>query len=306
MMAENRRYYWLKLNEDFFDDDTISWIEEQKNGKEYCLFYLKLCLKSLKTGGLLIRNVGEVLIPYDIKKLAEMTNTDHDTAIVAMELFKRIGLVQILDNGEIFLTQLSELVGSETDKAKAMRAKRTREKLAGNNVTKLLPQCSEMLLDIEKEIDIELDTEKEIDKNITTTTIEEEERAENFSTDLSTVMCGQVQTTVDNLKLVKETTAELVVHYWHRALSNRDVEIAFEKLCSYVVTDDTVIGVFDEEKAGLLKSAFELSIRKGAESMNWNYVNAIYDSWSHKGIHNQFQLCRHEVERNRRKELNYV
>ncbi len=169
-----------------------------------------------------------------------------------------------------------------------------------------IPPVNQATYQLDPQVRLELGKDSIELGYITTTTIEEEERAENFSTDLSTIMCGQVQTTVDNLNLVKETAAELVEHYWHRALSNRDVEIAFEKLCSYVVTDDTVIGVFDEEKAGLLKSAFELSTRKGAESMNWNYVNAIYDSWSHKGIYNQFQLCRHEMERNRRKELNYV
>ena len=40
----NKKYYWLKLKEDFFEEDAISWIEEQEKGKEYCLFYLKLSL----------------------------------------------------------------------------------------------------------------------------------------------------------------------------------------------------------------------------------------------------------------------
>ena len=53
----NKKYFWLKLKEDFFEEDTISWIEEQQNGKEYSLFYLKLCLKSLKTNGILFGNV---------------------------------------------------------------------------------------------------------------------------------------------------------------------------------------------------------------------------------------------------------
>lgn len=95
----DKKYYWLKLKEDFFEEDTLAWLEEQTNGKEYCLFYLKLCLKSLKTNGILIRNVGQILIPYDVKKLGEITKTDIDTVTVAMELFKKIGLIQILDNG---------------------------------------------------------------------------------------------------------------------------------------------------------------------------------------------------------------
>ena len=84
MATTTKKYYWLKLKEDFFDDDTIEWIEEQPNGEKYSLFYLKLCLKSLKTNGILVRNVGEMLIPYDIKKLAEITRTDVDTVRVAM------------------------------------------------------------------------------------------------------------------------------------------------------------------------------------------------------------------------------
>ena len=102
-MSDNKKYYWLKLKEDFFDDDTISWIEEQENGREYCLFYLKLCLKSLKTNGILVRNVGQMLIPYDAKKLGEITNTPADTVMVAMKVFENVGLVQILENGEIYM-----------------------------------------------------------------------------------------------------------------------------------------------------------------------------------------------------------
>lgn len=167
-MSENKKYFWLKLKEDFFNDDTIEWIEEQENGKEYCLFYLKLCLKSLKTNGLLIRNVGEMLIPYDVKKLAEITNTSQDTVRVAMEIFKNVGLIQILENGEIYLTQLSSMVGSETNKAQLMRNKRAREKQqieAGNIVTPELPNCyTEIEIEIEKDIELEKEKEKDIER----------------------------------------------------------------------------------------------------------------------------------------------
>ena len=166
-----KKYYWLKLKEDFFEDDTIEWIEEQPGGERYSLFYLKLCLKSLKTDGILIRNVGDMLIPYDVRKLAEITKTDIDTVRVAMELFKKIGLVQILENGEIYMAQLQSMVGSETSKAQLMRNKRARDKEKalpepkneeGNNVTHALPNCYTEI-EKEKEIDIEIDKEKEIE-----------------------------------------------------------------------------------------------------------------------------------------------
>jgi predicted phage replisome organizer len=102
---QKRRYYWLKLKENFFEEDTIEWLEEQPNGKEYCLFYLKLCLKSLKTEGLLVRNVGNLMIPYDPESLAKLTNSKADTVKVAMDLFNKIGLIEIMDSGEIYLNQ---------------------------------------------------------------------------------------------------------------------------------------------------------------------------------------------------------
>lgn len=152
----NKRYYWLKLKEDFFDDDTIQFIEEQENGVYYVNFYLKLCLKSVKTEGKLIRLIGENLIPYDVKSLSKLTGTPVDTVKIAMALFERIGLVKVLETGEIFLSQIHELIGTETDKARIMREKRAKESLTGNNVTQMLPEC---YTEKEKDIDIDKDTE---------------------------------------------------------------------------------------------------------------------------------------------------
>lgn len=154
-MSESKKYYWLKLKSDFFDDDTIKFIEEQENGIKYSNFYLKLCLKSLKTDGKLIRLVGETLIPYDINSLSKLTGVDFDTVRSAMQLFESIGLIKVLESGEIYLSQIDELIGSETDKAQMMRRLRAEKKLDSNSVTQMLP---------EKEIDIE--KEKEIKKKI--------------------------------------------------------------------------------------------------------------------------------------------
>jgi predicted phage replisome organizer len=155
-----KRYYWLKLKNDFFDDETIRFIEEQENGVKYSNFYLKLCLKSLQTDGRLIRLVGDTLIPYDIKSLANLTMVDIDTVHSAMILFQNIGLVKVLETGEIYLSQIEEMIGSETDKAQIMRRKRAEEKLIGNNVTGMLPKC---YLEIEKDIELEKDIYSDID-----------------------------------------------------------------------------------------------------------------------------------------------
>lgn len=129
----DKRYYWLKLKEDFFQDEAIEWLEEQENGKEYCLFYLKLCLKSLKDDGKLIRTVGNLLIPYSTEKLAEATRTKADTVMVAMQVLQRIGLVEILDDGAIQMLKLQDMVGSES--TAAIRKRRSRENKKLDSVT---------------------------------------------------------------------------------------------------------------------------------------------------------------------------
>lgn len=132
-MSDNKRYYWLKLPEDFYDDDTIQWIEDQENGAAYVNFYLKLLLKSLSDEGRLIRYVGQRLIPYDIKSLSRLTNTDTDTVRVALELFVKIGLIERLDTGEIYMSQIDEMIGSETQAATRMRKMRARKALKSDN-----------------------------------------------------------------------------------------------------------------------------------------------------------------------------
>lgn len=159
-MSKNKRYYWLKLKEDFFVDDTISWLEEQENGKDYVIFYLKLCLKSLKDEGQLIRYVGERLIPYDVKALAKITDTAPDTVAVAMKAFLDIGLIEHLETGEIYMTQINEMIGSETESARRMRKKR----LLDNKKQELLEGASHCAQDVQKS-DTEIDIEKDIEKD---------------------------------------------------------------------------------------------------------------------------------------------
>lgn len=142
------KYYWLKLKEDFFQQEAMEWLEEQKNGKEYSLFYLKLCLKSLKDSGVLVRHVGTKTIPYTAKKLAEITNTTPAIAGDALEALKDIGLITEDTNGVLFIPSLAEMVGSESSSREAVkkRTQRQRKKgqegdTLGDNLSPQCPQC---------------------------------------------------------------------------------------------------------------------------------------------------------------------
>lgn len=169
-MSKTKKYYWLKLREDFFDDpqdETIQYITEQN--PLYTIFYLKLCLKALRTDGKMLRYIGSKCLPYDVDSLAKLTNMDKDTVRCALALFKEIGLIRFLDSGELFLTQIDEMVGSETEEAIRSRKRRSRQALTTNTVPELPGQCAvnDRLVtaerppekEIEKELEIE--TEKE-------------------------------------------------------------------------------------------------------------------------------------------------
>ena len=174
MLAKKiKRYYWLKLKEDFFDEDTMGWLEEQDNGKEYCLFYLKLCLKSLKSDGVLVRKVGDMLIPYDVSKIAEITKTQVDIANGALNLLKQIGYIQVLDSGGLFLTQIEYMTGSETDAAERKRKSRankdksvTMSQQSHTDVTQESQLGHTEKENRERDKELDKDIEKDIEKDI--------------------------------------------------------------------------------------------------------------------------------------------
>ena len=140
-MREPKRYYWLKLPEGFFDDDTIKYIEELPNGVLYTNFYLKMCLKALQNEGVLMRTVGSKLIPYDLNSLSKLTGVDVDTVKAALEIFVEYELIQILDSGAIYMSRVREMVGTESESAARMRRLREKERLAELNKPKsVLPE----------------------------------------------------------------------------------------------------------------------------------------------------------------------
>ena len=211
-MAENKRFYWLKLKEDFFDDETMKFIEEQENGEKYALFYLKLCVKSIKTSGLLIRLVGETLLPYNAKALSNLTNTDIDTVSNAMNLFSKLGIVQTLESGELYLSQVKELVGSETNKASLMRKSRAKKKRlttrGGNNVTQMLPECyPDIEKDIEKDIEPK-EKEKSPPKSPKGESVSETKKINDLIKDLPEELQEVVQQFVKMRKTIKAPVTE--------------------------------------------------------------------------------------------------
>lgn len=128
------RYYWLKLNENFFESDVVEWLEDQEKGEKYVLLYLKLCLKSLKTDGVLVRQVGKMTIQHTAESIAKQTQFDIEIVESALDLFEQIGLIEKNDKGERYLPEVANMVGSNSASESATKKKTQRQNKKGQNV----------------------------------------------------------------------------------------------------------------------------------------------------------------------------
>ena len=174
-MADNKRYYYLKLKDNFFDTDEMVILENMPDGYLYSNILLKLYLRSLRNEGKLMFNNR---IPFNSTMLAQVTR--HSVGVIekAMKIFQELGLVEVLDNGAIYMLDIQNFIGkssTEADRKRIYRARIDAEKNAlllqtGQMSEQMSGQTSDKCPDkttpeIELEIEIERELEIEIEKD---------------------------------------------------------------------------------------------------------------------------------------------
>ncbi len=167
-MAE-KRFYWLKLSEDFFKSRDIKKLRKIAGGDTYTIIYLKLLLLSLTDNGYLYYEGVE---PTFAEEMALAIDEDEENVEVTLNYLEQRGLLERKTLDEYLLTACAEMTGSETSAARRMR--KTREKRALNEKT----ECNNVTLECKNEtncytdvtncyteidIDIEKDKEKDLD-----------------------------------------------------------------------------------------------------------------------------------------------
>ena len=153
------KYYWIKLKTDFFDRDEIDFLLSQENGCEYIVLYQMLCLMVANTNGKLVKEMNEIIVPYDVKKIVRDTKYfTFDTVTIALELYKKLGLVYIDDNGCLFIDNYNDMVGCESEYASKKRIYREKRRL------------------IEQNADIEEDNKKTMSETISDKSIENRDK----------------------------------------------------------------------------------------------------------------------------------
>lgn len=124
-MATGKRFYWIKLKDSFMSSDEIDYLMSQPDGANYVVLYQMLCLKTINTGGCLISQIGEMLIPYDAEKIQrECKWFSLATVRVALSVYKQIGLIFESPDGILTISNYSDIVGSETDYSAQKRLQR--------------------------------------------------------------------------------------------------------------------------------------------------------------------------------------
>ena len=158
-MAEGqKRYYWLKLQNDFFSRKEIKRLRRIAGGDTLTIIYLKMLCRSLKDNGKLY---------YDgldndfVSELAMDIDEDTENVQITVNYLIKTGLLEQIDEVEYTLKDAESNTGSETAAAGRMRRCRAKKVTEmRNNVTQEL-QVGCVEIEIDKEIDKEKEEEKE-------------------------------------------------------------------------------------------------------------------------------------------------
>ena len=167
-MSDNKKYYYLRLKDNFFDGDELKILESMKDGYLYSNILLKLYLRSLKNDGKLVVNDR---IPYNAEMLASVTGHQIGTIKQALSIFKDLGLIDVLENGAIYMLDIQNFIGRGSSEADRKREYRQRIETDRTNVQTKVREISEKSPpEIELELKKEIKIEKEIDSSASTTT----------------------------------------------------------------------------------------------------------------------------------------
>lgn len=159
-MSDIKKYYYLKLKDNFYDSEEMIILQNMQDGYLYSDILMKLYLRSLKNEGKLM---FKDLIPYTLSALAQVVRHQVGTVERALKLFKEIGLIEILDNGAIYMLDIQNFIGessTEADRKREYRNKIEEVKSLGQMSDKCLDKSPpEIEIDIEIKKDIKLDKE---------------------------------------------------------------------------------------------------------------------------------------------------
>lgn len=271
MAKSDKKYYWLRLQKDFFKRHDIRIVESMPNGKDYILFYLKVICESANHGGNL--RFSET-IPYSEEMLATITNTNVDVVRNAIKIFQELNMIEVLDNGTYFMHEVQNMVGYETEWAIKKREYRKKVNAQNvlqseNNAIKALKggqyednvlnvrtnkgQCPKKEDNVRQEKEIEIEIEKEIDNNDVQNSSDFELQTLDLNTSSTLNEVSNTSKKTSNKQLKEEF--ETLWALYPRKQGKQD---AFKKYIKYRNDKDDPV-TFEEVKSGIENYNFYIS-----------------------------------------------
>lgn len=167
-MAKVKRYFWLKLRKDFFNQKEIKLLRKIAGGDTYTIIYLKILLLSLENDG---KVYFDGVATSFAEEIALEIDEDAENVGVCMKFLEQKGLLVYESEDEMDLTALPEMIGSESESARRMRKHRQNKVLQEKT-----SQCDTLPSQCDKNVTTEIEKEKEIDKELE---IEKDQEQEN-------------------------------------------------------------------------------------------------------------------------------
>ena len=157
-MSDNKKYYYMRLKENFFDTNEMKVLESMQDGYKYSNILLKLYLMSLQSDGKLMLNER---IPYNSQMIATITRHSVGDVEKALVLFKDLGLIEILDSGAIYMLDIQKYIGKSSTEADRQREYQRKiscsKEICKESNKKSTPEIE---IELEKDIEIDIDTDK--------------------------------------------------------------------------------------------------------------------------------------------------
>ncbi|MCW6678189.1 phage replisome organizer N-terminal domain-containing protein [Anaerococcus sp. NML200574] len=165
-MGDNKRYYWLKLKDDFFDSRKMKKLRKVAGGDTYTIIYLKLQLLSINNEGVIEFEGTDEDIYH---QLALDIDEEIDDIKMTLAFCNANDLIEYV-NDDVFLNEVPALIGSETASTRRSRKHRRKQKALQSNGQALQCNTDATKCNTEQEQDIE----QEIRDKSKSSSIEEE------------------------------------------------------------------------------------------------------------------------------------
>ena len=120
-----KKYFWLKLKDDFFTNKKIKKLRKVAGGDTYTIIYLKMQLLSLKNDGLILFDDIESEL---YEEIALEIDEDEDNVKFTLMFLMKYGLVEEVDEKSIAMLETINNIGKESESASRVRALRERQK----------------------------------------------------------------------------------------------------------------------------------------------------------------------------------